>query len=101
METWLCLSGGNALGAFHAGAWRGIQDAGLSVTRMAGAPIGAIVAAVMAGNPPDRRVESLYGFWNDISRSALSAAGRESELQDAQGQCDICFDHLFDVFIRV
>ena len=65
METWPCLSGGNALGAFHAGAWRGIQDAGLSVTRMAGAPIGAIVAAVMAGNRPDRRVESLDVFLNN------------------------------------
>ncbi len=32
---------------------------------MAGAPIGAIVAAVMAGNRPDRRVESLDVFLNN------------------------------------
>ena len=100
METWPCLSGGNALGAFHDGAWKAIQDAGLSVTRMAGAPIGAIVAAVMAGSPPDHRVESLHGFRNDIPRSAVSAVGCESELHDAQCQGDFCFDHLFDVFIR-
>ncbi|MCO6364099.1 hypothetical protein GBO37_15890 [Paracoccus sp. 08] len=62
MQTWLCLSGGNALGAFHAGAWKAIQDAALNVTRISGASIGAIVAAVIAGNQPDRRVESLDRF---------------------------------------
>ena len=76
MQTWLCLSGGNALGAFHAGAWKAIQDAALNVTRISGASIGAIVAAVIAGNPPDRRVESLDRFLNDIAQSALSGSGR-------------------------
>lgn len=76
MRTWLCLSGGNALGAFHAGAWKAIQDAALNVTRISGASIGAIVAAVIAGNPPDRRVESLDRFLNDIAQSALSGSGR-------------------------
>lgn len=76
MQTWLCLSGGNALGAFHAGAWTAIQDAGLTVTRMAGASIGAIVAAVIAGNPPDRRHDSLNRFLDDIAQSSLSGGGR-------------------------
>lgn len=76
MGTWLCLSGGNALGPFHAGAWKAVQDAGLSVTRIAGASIGAIVAAVIAGNPPDRRAVRLDAFLDDIAQSALSERGR-------------------------
>ena len=78
MQTWLCLSGGNALGAFHAGAWKAVRDAGLTVTRLAGASIGAIVAAVIAGNPPDRRAERLDDFLNDIAQFALSDRGRRS-----------------------
>lgn len=62
MEAWLCFAGGNALGAFHVGAWQAIEASGLRVTRMAGASIGAIVAALIAGNPPDRRSEALGRF---------------------------------------
>lgn len=66
METWLCLAGGNALGAFHAGAWQAIEAAGLRVTRMAGASIGAVIAALIAGNAPDRRAEVLGDFLSRI-----------------------------------
>ena len=62
MEAWLCFAGGNALGAFHVGAWQAIEQSGLRVSRMAGASIGAVVAAIIAGNPPDRRTEALHGF---------------------------------------
>lgn len=76
MQTWICLSGGNALGAFHAGAWKAVQDAGLNVTRITGASIGAVVAAVIAGTPAHRRVERLDAFLDDIAQSALSEGGR-------------------------
>lgn len=62
MEAWLCLAGGNALGAFHVGAWDAIERSGLRVTRLSGASIGAVVASVIAGNPPSRRSEALHGF---------------------------------------
>lgn len=69
MECWLCLAGGNALGAFHVGAWRAIEAFGLNVTRIAGASIGAVVAAVIAGNPPERRSEALEAFVDAIAQT--------------------------------
>lgn len=61
-EAWLCFSGGNALGAFHVGAWQAIEPSGLRVTRMSGASIGAVIAALIAGNAPDRRDAALREF---------------------------------------
>ena len=34
---------------------------------MVGVSIGAITAALIAGNPPERRIERLHAFWNRIS----------------------------------
>ena len=44
-EVWLCLSGGNALGAYHAGAYQALHSAGIEPTRIAGASIGGIIAS--------------------------------------------------------
>lgn len=76
MQTWLCLAGGNALGAFHAGAWKAIDAAGQNVTRISGASIGAIVAALIAGNPPERRIERLEAFLDEIAQAPLAGSGR-------------------------
>ncbi|MFP5077402.1 patatin-like phospholipase family protein [Rhizobium sp. YIM 134829] len=62
-SLWLCLSGGNALGAFHAGAWEELQARALVPSRIAGASIGAIVATLLAGNTPDVRMQKLRAFW--------------------------------------
>jgi NTE family protein len=62
-DVWLCLGGGNALGAYHAGAYQALHDAGIAVSRISGASIGAIVGAIIAGNPPDRRQARLDEFW--------------------------------------
>jgi NTE family protein len=59
----LVLSGGNALGAFQAGAYEALHEAGATVTRVAGASIGAINGALIAGNTPERRLERLRTFW--------------------------------------
>ncbi|WP_196053645.1 patatin-like phospholipase family protein [Paracoccus lichenicola] len=69
MEAWLCLAGGNALGAFHAGAWQAIEASGMRVTRMSGASIGAVVAALIAGSPPDRRDETLRRFLSRVGQA--------------------------------
>lgn len=76
-EAWLCLAGGNALGAFHVGAWSAIEQSGLRVTRMSGASIGAVVAAVVAGNPPDRRLEALNSFLAQV-RQQYPVVGRRA-----------------------
>ena len=71
------MAGGNALGAFHVGAWAAIEQSGLRVTRMSGASIGAVVAAVIAGNPPDRRSEALHAFLAQV-RQERRMTGRRA-----------------------
>ena len=60
----MVLSGGVALGAYQAGACAALHDRGGPLpTWLAGSSIGAVNAAILAGNPPERRVEALRGFW--------------------------------------
>lgn len=63
-EIWLCLSGGNALGAYHAGFYRALHEAEVKISRICGASIGAIVGAIIAGNKAADRAERLDAFWN-------------------------------------
>ena len=67
----LVLQGGGALGAYQAGVFDALGEAGLQPTRLAGISIGALNAAIIAGNPPERRVERLREFWETICRSPL------------------------------
>ncbi len=62
----LLLQGGGALGAYHAGVYEGMAAAGLAPTWVVGVSIGAITAALIAGNPPERRVERLHAFWDRV-----------------------------------
>ncbi len=68
-HTVLVLQGGGALGAYQAGVYEGIAETGLAPSWIAGVSIGAINAALIAGNPPKRRVERLHEFWNRVSSS--------------------------------
>ena len=56
------MSGGNALGAYHAGAYEALSAAGVAPTRIAGASIGAVVGALIAGNAPEDRIPRLRQF---------------------------------------
>lgn len=69
-HTVLVLQGGGALGAFQAGAFEGIAEAGVMPDWVAGVSIGAINAALIAGNPPERRVARLREFWDRVSSSS-------------------------------
>jgi len=66
----LLLQGGGALGAYHAGVYEGMAEAGRAPTWVVGVSIGAITAALIAGNPPERRVERLRAFWERVSSYA-------------------------------
>ncbi|HUD24762.1 MAG TPA: patatin-like phospholipase family protein [Burkholderiaceae bacterium] len=66
--TALVLQGGGALGAYQAGVYQGLAEGGIHPNFVAGISIGALNAAVIAGNPPDRRVEQLRAFWEFICR---------------------------------
>jgi NTE family protein len=63
-QTVLVLQGGGALGAYQAGAFEALAAAGLQPDWVTGVSIGAINSTLIAGNPPERRVERLKEFWN-------------------------------------
>jgi NTE family protein len=69
--TALVLQGGGALGAYQAGVYQALDEAGLHPNWIAGISIGALNAAIIAGNPPEQRVEKLSEFWETICQSAL------------------------------
>jgi NTE family protein len=63
----LVLQGGGALGAYQAGVYQALHEAGLEPDWVVGVSIGAINSAIIAGNRPENRVEKLERFWMDIT----------------------------------
>jgi NTE family protein len=66
-QTVLVLQGGGALGAYQGGAYEALSAAGLEPEWIAGISIGAINSAIIAGNPPERRIKRLRQFWDRVS----------------------------------
>ena len=66
----LVLQGGGALGAYHIGAYQALEEAGFRPDWVSGISIGAINAAILVGNEPDRRLTRLEELWHAISRPA-------------------------------
>ncbi len=62
----LVLQGGGALGSYQAGVYEGLAHAGIHPNWVAGISIGSLNCAIIAGNPPEKRVERLHEFWNTI-----------------------------------
>jgi NTE family protein len=69
MPVTLALSGGNALGAYQAGAYVALHARGIGIDRIVGASAGAINGALIAGNAPDDRIPRLTQFWQPASAS--------------------------------
>src|ERR1700741_824577 len=67
----LALQGGGALGAYQAGVYQALEEAGINPDWVAGVSIGAINAAIIAGNKPADRVEKLRSFWEEITSNPL------------------------------
>ena len=65
-EIALVLQGGGALGSYQAGVVEGLVEAKVEPDWIAGVSIGALNTAIIAGNPPEKRIEALRGFWNAI-----------------------------------
>jgi len=63
----LMLQGGGALGAYHIGAYQAMAEHDLHPDWVAGISIGAINAAIIAGNQPRNRVDQLAALWEAIS----------------------------------
>jgi NTE family protein len=70
-QTVLLLQGGGALGSYQAGVYQALAEAKLELDWVAGISIGAVNAALIAGNPPEKRVERLRNFWEAVSSPPL------------------------------
>lgn len=77
-QTALVLQGGGALGAYQAGVFEALAEVGNVPDWIAGISIGAINAAIIAGNPPGDRVAQLRAFWERVSSNVLLAPLAES-----------------------
>jgi predicted acylesterase/phospholipase RssA len=82
----LLLQGGGALGAYQAGVYEALAEADLHPNWVAGISIGAINSAIIAGNPPKRRVDALREFWRAVSTSPLGIPYLHVEYDDIQRQ---------------
>ncbi|MGH8787747.1 MAG: patatin-like phospholipase family protein [Cupriavidus necator] len=79
----LVLQGGGALGAYQVGVYQALHEAGLEPEWVIGTSIGAINGAIIAGNPPGRRLSRLKQFWDDVSyRGAGAGGGSFREFED-------------------
>jgi NTE family protein len=67
----LLLQGGGALGAYQAGVYEALAEANIEPNWVAGISIGAVNAALIAGNAPEKRVEKLRAFWESITIPAM------------------------------
>lgn len=74
----LVLQGGGALGAYQAGVYEGLHEAGILPNWIAGISIGALNTALIAGNAPEHRTQRLREFWQTICRPALLQPSSEA-----------------------
>jgi NTE family protein len=70
----LVLQGGGALGAYQGGVYQALHEAGIEPDWLIGTSIGAINAAIIAGNKPEHRLDRLQEFWRRVERSTFWGA---------------------------
>jgi len=63
----LLLQGGGSLGAYQGGVYQALAEVNIHPDWVSGTSIGSINAAIIAGNPPDKRVQKLREFWEYIT----------------------------------
>jgi NTE family protein len=80
-NTILVLGGGNALAAFQVGAYGALHRRGYRPSLVAGCSMGALNAAVIAGNPAERRIERLAALWSAIARPVPPVFGNTGALK--------------------
>jgi NTE family protein len=68
----LVLQGGGALGSYQAGVYEALAEYGYQPDWVAGISIGAINAAIIAGNAPQDRIARLRAFWEQVSSPSAS-----------------------------
>ena len=68
------LQGGGALGAYQAGVYQALHEAGVEPDWIVGTSIGAINASIIAGNDPEDRLPRLKDFWHRVEAAAFWGA---------------------------
>ena len=92
----LVLQGGGALGSYQAGVYEALASSHYQPGWVAGISIGAINAAIIAGNAPGRRVERLRDFWDAITApTSLWPAAPDGPLADWQQRASALTSVLF------
>jgi NTE family protein len=67
----LVFQGGGALGAYQAGVYQALHEAGIEPDWIIGTSIGAINASLIAGNPPKNRLPMLTAFWERMAYKSV------------------------------
>src|SRR3984957_13465988 len=81
----LVLQGGGALGSYQAGVYEALASSEYLPDWVAGISIGAINAAIIAGNAPENRIQRLHDFWQEITEpTAFWPAGMTGSLGTLQ-----------------
>ena len=83
----LVLQGGGALGSYQAGVYAALASSQYLPDWVAGISIGAINAAIIAGNAPEQRVAQLRRFWEDITAPRMVALRPDRTLRHLATQC--------------
>lgn len=76
----LVLQGGGALGAYQGGVFEALQEAGIDASWLSGVSIGAINAAIIAGNAPGDQLDRLRDFWETVSKRKIWAFTPEGDV---------------------
>jgi NTE family protein len=92
----LVLQGGGALGAYQGGVYQALHEHGLVPDWIVGTSIGAVNAALIAGNPMAGRLQRVKAFWERVAHPDGVDMGA---ITDAQRRAQI---HLntFDTVLR-
>ena len=61
------FQGGGALGIYQVGAYKAFIESGYLPDMLVGISIGGINAAIIAGNPPEKRIDKLEQFWRTVT----------------------------------
>src|SRR5262245_13528618 len=67
----LVFQGGGALGAYQAGVYQALHQAGIEPDWIIGTSIGAINASLIAGNEPHKRLPKLREFWDRMAHKSI------------------------------
>ena len=92
----LVLQGGGALGSYQAGVYQALASSEYLPDWVAGISIGAINAAIIAGNAPENRIDRLRDFWDAITApTSLWPAAPEGPLATWQQRTSALTSVLF------